>query len=214
MDFFFSLFDKITSIPMTIDVGVTLVSVAAAGVAFREYRSNQSWKRREYASGLLSRLSSDSILRSCCVFLDWEARRMPIPDYYLVFISENEPRYFAHTTDKLERALNKKLEIDLSQASASSGIELTEDQMKAFSWQEVMYRDYFDQFFEYLSEIEFCISTGLIFPQDVEPLKYWLDKVLIDQRQIFRRFLKDYRYDRVVLLGRAFGIMTPKEDLT
>lgn len=47
-----------------------------------------------------------------------------------------------------------------------------------FKWQEVMYRDYFDHFFDFLSQTYNSLRMEVLEPQDLEQLDYWLSKIL------------------------------------
>jgi len=174
-----------------------LIGVSGFGFGMYQYYKAQLWKKSEFAASQLQQLSDNPDLALCCVFLDWEARRIPIPERYQVFVKEDE-KSFVHNWDNVKR-----------------GLALENDEAN-FDWPYVLYRDVFDQFFVYLDRINHYISIGLFKVEDVYSLKYWLDEIESSrylpkgEKDIFIKFIESYGYHGVINLMDTFKLEEQK----
>jgi len=78
-----------------------------------------------------------------------------------------------------------------------------------FNSAEVIYRDAFDHFFNYLELINHYISIKLIATSDVSNLEYWLKEIACSRftnKSIFKEFLEGYDYSGVIELMKRFNI--------
>jgi hypothetical protein len=177
---------------------IELLGTAIAGVAFAvglwQYGRAQAWARSEFAWKMVDRLFQDSDLALCRQLMDWSPRRITIPVQYQALMKPEEHRaVFVHSWEKLWQALTKTSQ---------------------FTLEEMMYRDLFDTFFAYLCEIERSISTGLVKPNDLSGVTYWIEKVAIikvnaDGPLVFYDFVRKY-YWMVEQLMVRYGIYWPK----
>ena len=139
---------------------LTLLSVflGIVGLLFGlfQYYKAQKWKKSEFAAGLLEQLSSSPDLALCCIFLDWKARRIAVPEKYKVFTEDTS---FVHRWEDLTKALS------------------SDEEEANFVFPLVLYRDVFDQFFTYLDRISHYINIGLFDVKDVQSLAYWLKQL-------------------------------------
>jgi hypothetical protein len=160
---------------------------ALAGFAFGlyEYYIAQKWKKSEFASQLLEQLRNDESLIMCCRMLDWSGRTFAVPQAYSNILTE---KTFEHNWKVLAEAIKPQ------------------DKKNNFTLLEMLYRDLFDHFFEYLESINHDISIGLITVDDVGSIKYWLQQLAVPQyveSNIFIDFLRYYNYNSVIeLMGR------------
>jgi len=173
-------------------IGGIGVFLTIAGVVFAviQFRSAQKWKRLEYAAQQMNRLFSDPKLEACCVFLDWKTRTFNVPPQYKASVNED---HFIHSWSALGSAMVRWEENSIEQP------EILGSKTKAgYNWQEVMYRDYFDYFFEFLGSMRSSVGSGLLTPKDILPLKYWVILIKETHGQLFENFVKDYRYDQTI----------------
>lgn len=166
---------------------LALAAIVGGYFAFREFSNAQKWKRVEVAAQYVEKLWTDHKIQACCIFLDWSERRMKVPEDYEGLM---EGAYFTHSTAALRAAMNSVIEDGK-----------TVDASVSFSWQEVMYRDYFDRFFEYLVQCNDALDLGLIEERDFAPLVYWLER-LMDGKDgsIFKAFIGRHKYHQVETL--------------
>jgi hypothetical protein len=171
-----------------IDVFVKVIGGMAglSGLAFGlyQYRRGQLWKKSEFAASQLELLWKDDRIRFCCLTLDWSKRRFNVPTEYSCF-SENQPS-FVHDYDVFANAMTLE---------AEGGF---------YRFPQVYYRDCFDRFFEYLSNINHYIDIGLFTVKDITPLKYWLDQIekpRFTSDYFLIRFIISYEYKGVLRLA-------------
>lgn len=163
-----------------------------------QYYKAQQWKKSEFAAGLLEQLWSNPDLALCCIFLDWKARRIPVPEKYRVFTEDTS---FVHRWEDLTRALS------------------SDEEEANFVFPLVLYRDVFDQFFTYLDRISHYINIGLFDVKDVQSLAYWLKQLKSSRYAIkdpatgktinsFLKFIEAYDYKGTKNL---LGVPNPTE---
>jgi hypothetical protein len=82
-----------------------------------------------------------------------------------------------------------------------------------FPFPQVLYRDFFDHYVEYLERVNHPLEVELFSLHGVPSLKYWLHEIANprnappDQRVgCFRDFVRHYEYDGVEALMKRFGI--------
>src|SRR5690606_12796756 len=153
-----------------------------------QYYVAQRWKKAEFAANQLLKLSSNPDLELCCRILDWAQRPFLIPE-----------RYHALTG---QTVLNHTWQ-ELAQAMKPETINPT------FTGQPALYRELFDEFFTYLSDIDHFISIGLINLKDVSSLRYWLEQIAnprFTPEPIFKHYIEFYQYNGVIDLMGRFGI--------
>ena len=109
-----------------IKTAAELITAVAVIFGFYKYFVGQTWKRTELANKYLSQLSENAKLKMCCNFLDWEKRKFTTPEEYRVF--PNATFEFVHSWDVLVNGLR------------------IDDDRDGYNWQELIYRDYFDEF--------------------------------------------------------------------
>jgi hypothetical protein len=171
---------------------VAILGVVGGGIGFSvglyQYRLAQKWKRSEFAAKLLEELNNDERLSTCCKFLDYAARTLSVPEAYSTLAEETK---CVHSWDRLLTAMKP------------------EEDVGKFDWQQMMYRDLFSYFFDYLDRINHYIGIGLIDLKDVSYLRYWLEQVAAPrfvEEQVFVDFLRAYNYDGVFQLLERFDL--------
>lgn len=180
-----------------------VVAIAAAWYARKEYRWNQAQHKRELAWKFLARLREELPLRLCTIFLDWERRKIEVPESYQRFFAPEET--FVHTFEAMNRALNPQSGL------LPDGRALPEFR---FSWQEVLYRDCFDQFFDYFTEVHSALKANWLDPADLKPLQYWIEKLLLDHRETMEPFCGSYYPHAMVALDEIAAQLNPKWEET
>lgn len=168
-----------------------VLGVLGLFIGLLQYIKAQRWKRSEFAAKHLSTLSTDPELALCCKLLDWSQRKVPVPEKYRSLTGKT---VFDHNWGVMQTAL------------------VAEPEKCVFDWQQMLYRDLFDHFFEYLERINHYISIRLISIRDVASLKYWLEQIAEPrfmpkrQRSIFLDFIEAYEYQGVTELAARFGV--------
>lgn len=171
----------------------TLGGVAGGFLALQQYVVAQKWKRSEFAAKELEKLEVDPDLYLACQMLDWSWRKFPLPPRYLG-IRGDEEKFFTHHFETLVDAMKP------------------ETQKFDFRNEQVVYRDVFDRFFNYLGRIENMIQIGLISEGDVSSLEYWLCQISEprfvpdEHRDVFLRFIQFYEYIGTQKLLERFGL--------
>jgi hypothetical protein len=176
-------------------VKIAPTTIGALGFSFGvwQYTKAQRWKKAEFAAKELDKLSSDSTLAMACLFLDWEQRRIDIPQQ---FKSRTKDETFVHSWGALELAMSPDL--------------VPKDGRDGFTWQEVMYRDIFDKFFTYIHMINHYLEINLLEKKDIAVLKYWMEQVckskLHNKKPIFKDYLVSFGYTGVVSLCKKLEV--------
>ena len=170
----------------------TVVGLVVGGCGFLfglyQYYVGQKWKKSEFAARQLELLESDQRLATVCKLLDWSTRLLPVPEEYQALTAE---KVFLHNWVKLMGAM------------------APEEKKGAFDWQEMLYRDLFDHYFDYLERVNHYISIRLITTHDVANLRYWLEQLAAPRfvtEPVFEEFIQAYGYPGVLELGGRFGI--------
>lgn len=179
----------IAFMPSELDIILAIAAAVGVPIALMQYRTAQRWKKIEFAANHLMRLSNDPILSLCCIFLDWPTRKFSIP-----------PEYFPFTKDKI---FTHKIEF-LTDAMAI--VEGKEDKVK-FEFPYLLYRDYFDKFLNYLDETNDFLEMGVFSIEQVQSLKYWVDKIIPlpnNQDSPFYDFIHHYDYIGIISLAEKF----------
>jgi hypothetical protein len=212
----------------TVTLGLVTLILGVAGffVALRQYktglkqhRTAQTWKRSEFAAKLLEKMSSDWRLVLCGRLLDWQRRPMPIPRHYRPAIGR---KVFRHEWCALADAMRGTCEADpddddealqhgtAGRAEPRPPAAVTPNE---YSWRQVIYRDVFGTFFDYLARIDHYISIGLITQNDVKELEYWLKAIADPPFEVnsveaspFAQFVDQFGYEGVGRLLEKFQI--------
>lgn len=172
---------------------IVTAAIALSGFLFGllKYSQGLKWKKAELAGKQLELLSTDEYLVLSCLFLDYSARRIVVPERYSSLTREPT---FVHTWGLLVDALKPEQE---------SG---------KFPWPQIVYRDAFDRCFGYLERIEHFIRIGLINAEDVASLDYWLRQIAAPrfapaaERCAIMDFVEAYGYRGVIALMERFGV--------
>lgn len=167
-------------------LGGVVVALVGFLAGLHQYRVAQKWKRSEFAATLIERFTENAKLRDCCLFLDYAIRTMPVPEDYRPFAPEER---FVHNWQEMAAAMQP------------------EEQAGAFNWQQTMYRDYFDHFFDYLERVNHYLRIDLFDITDVQYLAYWvkqIDKPRFADSPIFADFITAYGYEGVRELADRF----------
>ncbi len=169
---------------------IVALIIGSGGLIFGlyQYTIAQKWKKSEFAAKQLEMIINDPILLMCCTCLDLETRKMVVPAQYREMMDDDT---FIHKWNVLSTAM------------------LPEAEQFSFTWQEVIYRDSFDYFFNYFERIDHYISIGLITVKDVSNLEYWLRQIAtprFTEKNIFEKFIKAYEYTGVLSLMNRFNV--------
>jgi len=165
-----------------------IIGVSGFIFGLYQYYIGQKWKKSEFAAKQLEQLANDARLATCCQLLDWSTRTLPVPEPYRALTKET---VFLHEWHTLANAM------------------LPEVQKGSFEWQEILYRDLFDHFFNYLERLNHCIGIKLITVKDVASLKYWLQQIAAPRfgdKPVFIDFIRAYGYLGVLELMNKFGV--------
>lgn len=184
--------ESIKTVAATVGAGTAILG---AFYAAWQYRRAKTLEKRRLAWEFLRRLREEEPLGTCTVFLDWFARDIEIPEKFRTqyqrqfdkVSSDSAPltsnsgdcrETFLHTWDRMTEALKP----------VSTG----GDRPIKFDWPAVIYRDLFDQFFDYLKEIQAALKSDWLDPSDLSPLRYWLQLLTREHRERLHPFLEEY----------------------
>ncbi|MGR9265613.1 hypothetical protein [Rhizobium leguminosarum] len=143
-------------------------AITAAGVLYaarqlklngKQHESAEEWKRMEFASQLVERLSKDEELAFCARALDWGVGPLIIPEKYRVLFRSKEIT-IAHDWNKLARAVQPRLD------PAGLDPEL------------LVYRYCFDAFGGYLETIARHLELGTVKRDHLVGVGYFLSVLM------------------------------------
>jgi len=137
--------------------------------AQEQYRNAQDWKRTEFAASLLRELNSDKDLIAACAILDYPARTLVLDHRP----KEKEPGKPAGTNED-----DACWTLEHDQRKLIDAMKLRDAHGPAFLPHQMVYRDIFDKFFTYVGQIHHFCDQKLIIANDVQPIAYWLRRVL------------------------------------
>jgi hypothetical protein len=179
-----------------LEYSTALGAVAGGGFALYQYWKSLRWQRAKLGNEVLERLQSDEWIATACLMLDWSEREISVPKGLVGFVRKEQ---FIHRVDLMSSALKPR----------ADGATYTRE--------EVIYRDAFDRFFQFLESVNAAIDSGLYEPKDVRPLGYYL-KAIYEPRFLsaeavadLRRYLNDFGYSVAIseLYRRILGITPP-----
>jgi hypothetical protein len=183
-------------IDLIIKAAPSIIAIIGFCVGLSQYIKAQHWKRAEFASKELDKLNSDHLLSMACTLLDWDGRTFAVPDSYKY--KAEEPS-FIHNWAELEKAMVS----DIRPVDAPG-----------FTWKEVLYRDIFDHYFNYLDLINHYIEIKLIKINDVKTLRYWLIQIagspLANEKPIFQDYIIKFGYEGINRLSNKLGVALKK----
>lgn len=168
------------------------IGIAGFLIGMSRYEKAQKWKKAEFAAQQLEKLSNDPVLELATIMLDWEGRKVTIPDKYKHFTEEYT---FVHSWAHMKKAMVGSL--------------VPENGQYDFDWQDVLYRDTFDYFFSYLERIDHFIDSNLISTEDVKPIEYWLEQInksKFNNDSVFSEYIKYFEYTGVNDLMKKFAV--------
>jgi hypothetical protein len=152
----------------------------------------QQWQQSRYAADVIDKLYTVETLRLAIRFVDWHDREMHLPDEYAHYGKEG---LFNHSIAAMTAAMStENRELD-----KSTGVY---DLKKEFRTSQYMiYVEVFDQLFDYLSQLEKFIETGLVKNELLTPVQYLLARM--NKLKLFRGYLEEYEvYDVIKLLEK------------
>lgn len=158
--------------------------------AIWEYIRAQRWKRFEFIADQLKDFNSDPQVRKVMTLLDWQDREIEL-------FPERE-------TNKSVLVTNELLISSLHPNDyGPTGDGYTEEQARI--------RELFDVFFDKISFFSVVLQSRLIRRNDLDYLKYWLDRIASPNYKGTKfvtnisGYIKYYGYNDVISLLRRFG---------
>jgi hypothetical protein len=147
--------------PMSFQDWISIIGLVGGVTAFiigiQQYRNTQRWKVLEFVANEVKEFESNKSVQNAMLMLDWNARNIDFTSKSITRESESKP--LVVTDEDLAGAL-------VPHSEKSSG----------FSDKEVLIRETFDDFFNYLSRFEHYIESRLVSYDDFHPyLRYWLE---------------------------------------
>jgi len=164
-----------------------------------QYRAAQTWKRLEFAAGIIEKTNSDPDLRLAITFLDWRQRDAPIPDRFVGV--EGKREILRHTHAAMASAF------DLQNRERVPETDDLDLKVSELTLDRIVYVDVFDRLFQYLEQVDSFVDIGLVRSKDVLPLSYWADRVCrmsIGGRKVFQDYLAHYQYSGVLCLADRY----------
>lgn len=176
---------------------LTLLGTCVGGTfALVQYRNARRWDRAKLGNQVLERLPSDEWIATACLMLDWSTREIAVPKGMVGFVGKES---FIHSAELMSTALQ----------SRGEGMRYTRE--------EVIYRDVFDRFFQFLEGVNAALDSGLYEAKDVKPLGYYL-KVIYEPRFLpadaisdLQRYLKGFGFSDSIskIYTRILGAEPP-----
>ncbi len=171
---------------------VLSIAAAAIGVCFAAltFIRTQKWLQLRFASEVIEKIYSDDTLRLAVRFLDWHDRELVLPE---AFATYGDPqRRFLHKVANMAAAMSTANR----EFNEETGVyDLKAEYRKP---EYVIYVEVFDQFFDYLSQLDGFIKAGLIKDKQITPLAYVLRR--LDALKVFQEYMKKYEIDDVLEL--------------
>lgn len=177
---------------------LTLLGTCVGGTfALVQYRNARRWDRAKLGNQVLERLQSDEWIATACLMLDWSTREIAVPKGMVGFVGKES---FIHSAELMSGALQPR----------GNGMRYTREQ--------VVYRDVFDRFFQFLEGVNAALDSGLYEAKDVKPLGYYL-KAIFEPRFLsekavadLQQYLKDFGFSDSItkLYTRILGAPPPK----
>ncbi|PDS69866.1 hypothetical protein [Rhizobium phaseoli] len=166
----------------------------------KQHESAEEWKRMEFASQLVERLSKDEELAFCARALDWAVGPLIIPEKYRVLF-QNKEITIDHDWNKLARAVQPQLD------PAGLDPEL------------LVYRYCFDAFGGYLETIARHLELGTVKRDHLVGVGYFLSVLMdaeyyrmlptsmklpaVTEKNVFAGFFKSFYPETLPLLAAA-----------
>ena len=173
-------------------VGTPVVTMSGIIFGIWQYRQGQNWKRMEFASSLIRRVSQEPTLSLATLFIDWKSRRILLPDSYKFLDQAQEHSsgtFFHHSYSEMSATFSSEVRETIPETDR---LELKESESTV---QRMVYIDSFDRLFEYFQEVDSFMAMKLIRSSDIDVLTYWAEKLLQTKhngRYIFRWYLSYY----------------------
>jgi hypothetical protein len=134
-----------------------IVTFAAFLLGLHQYLKAQRWKRNEFASTLLKALNTDADIMACCKLLDYPKRNIVLEHRRN---ADGKPYVLKHSGAALIEAMR------------------VDPPAEGFREDEIAYHNTLDQMCFYLSQVAHSCKQELVFPSDVRPLSYWIEKIM------------------------------------
>jgi len=173
-------------------VGTPVVTMIGIFLGVWQYRKGQNWKRMEFASSLVRRVSEEPTLSLATLFIDWKKRMIRLPDIYQTLEQvekECTSNFFYHSYQEMAATFSIKVREVIPETNR---LEIKESEITV---QRTVYIDSFDRLFEFFQEVESFLSMRLIKSSDIDVLAYWAEKLLntkYNEEYIFRWYLSYY----------------------
>jgi hypothetical protein len=176
--------DDLEAIKTAITAVTAFGALVGGAIALLNARNSIRWKRAELASGHLQELTSNDELVFACRALDWNGGLLVVPERLRPLLQTNDGRQvIVHEPAVLEKAMRPDLLITEMQQDARLQL----------------YRTAMDSLLSWLSLVRKALDRDLFEPADIEPVAYWLDRI------VTAGFLGDFI--------RIFGYQRDIEDL-
>lgn len=140
-------------------VGI-IVATVVSFYGFREYITNQNWKKAEFIAREIKAFESDPEVQNAMSMLDWENRHFTIPKKYT---DTNKDEVVIITDEMVIKALQRQQDGE------------------SYSYVRAFIEESFDAFLSYLQRFELYVESGLINSDDIKPYIYYWVKVLADK---------------------------------
>jgi hypothetical protein len=178
------------------------IAIVGAIYAWWQYRQNKRGKEVDLAQSILNRLNSDDEIFLACQALDWGVGPLIVPARYRALFQTDpaNPSTAVHKMDHDPALLCLAVEQKLNPAVLADVRGL-------------VYRYCFIKFLSYLDNAYQLIEARQLRPNDVQDLKYWIDKLRdypyapgIPGVAVFQPTLHGWGYDNVIALGGLLGV--------
>lgn len=156
-------------------VGTPLVTMSGILFGIRQYRQGQNWKRMEFASSLVRRISEEPTLALATLFIDWKSRKVLLPESYKFLEQadgDDNAHTFRHSYSEMAATFSSEVRETIPETER---LEIKESEVTV---QRTVYIDSFDRLFEYFQEAASFLSMHLIKASDIDVLAYWAEKLL------------------------------------
>jgi hypothetical protein len=140
-------------------VGTPVVTMSGIMFGIWQYRQGQNWKRMEFASSLVRRVSQEPTLSLATLFIDWKKRKILLPEGYK-FLDQDQEDGTSTSFDHSYSEMSTTFSSEVREIILETGrLEIKESEVTV---QRTVYIDSFDRLFEYFQEVDSFLSMHLI----------------------------------------------------
>ena len=155
--------DQLEVIKTIVTAVTAFAAIVGGAIALLNARNSIRWKRAELASGHLQELTSNEELVFACRALDWNGGLLVVPERLRPLVQEDgEKRVIIHDPAVFRMAMRPDLLITEMQQDARLQL----------------YRTAVDSLLSWLTLVRKALDRDLFEPEDIEPVAYWLRRIL------------------------------------